>query len=53
MKCVRNNQTGEVKRVSDERAKELTKKDWVFIPKTEWKADPETTWVKNSPTVKE
>jgi hypothetical protein len=45
MKCVRNTNTNEVRRVSEDRAIELTKQGWNFCPKSLWKELPNTTWV--------
>ena len=36
MKCVKSN-TGEIKRVTNERAEAMVKTGWVYIPKKEWK----------------
>jgi hypothetical protein len=40
MKCIKNLQTGELKRVDDEMADKLCKgaKVWWYAPKSEWKA---------------
>ena len=39
MKCLKNSNTAEIKRVSDERATEMVATgNWAFIPKKEWKA---------------
>lgn len=45
MKCIKNQSTGEIRRVKDEVAYELESKGWRFIPKSEWKlaTRPETT----------
>ena len=48
MKCMKENTTLEIKRVSDERALELSGKGWSFVPKSEWKACANTTWVKST-----
>lgn len=49
MKCVKNNQTGEVRRLSNDKAGELVKKpDWTFTSKSYWKNSSNTTWVKSS-----
>ena len=38
MKCVKHNTTGEIKRLSEERATALVGDgNWQFIPKKEWK----------------
>lgn len=37
MKCIKNQSTGEIRRVKDEVAYELESKGWGFIPKSEWK----------------
>lgn len=38
MKCIKNNTTGEIKRVKEEVAYELEKRGWSYVPKSEWKA---------------
>ena len=50
MKCILNNKTQEVKRVSNENADRAVKegKDWRFISKKVWKEDPQTSWKQNS-----
>ena len=48
MKCIKNIITGEVKRVSDDRAMESLTKSWFFVPKSEWKQSANTTWRKNA-----
>ena len=50
MKCVQSDLTKEIKRVSDERALELSVRGWSFVPKSEWKADPKTYWAKSTQT---
>lgn len=37
MKCVKNRNTSEIKRVSDDRATEMVANGWSFVPKSEWK----------------
>jgi hypothetical protein len=37
MKCLKSSKTGEIIRVSDEKAYAATR-EWKFIPKSEWKA---------------
>jgi len=37
MKCLKSSKTGEIIRVSDEKAYAATR-EWQFIPKSEWKA---------------
>jgi len=37
MKCLKSTKTGEIIRVSDEKAYTATR-EWQFIPKSEWKA---------------
>jgi len=37
MKCLKSSKTGEIIRVSNEKADAATK-EWQFIPKSEWKA---------------
>lgn len=48
MKCLQNTTTQEIRRVSEDRALELTQKGWAFAPKNAWKSAPGTSWVKNS-----
>ena len=50
MKCILNNKTQEVKRVSNENADRAVKegKGWRFISKKVWKEDPQTSWNKNN-----
>ena len=35
-KCIQNVRTNEVKRVSNDRAKELVKKEWKYISKSDY-----------------
>ena len=37
MKCLKSSKTGEIIRVTNEKA-DLATKEWKFIPKSEWKA---------------
>ena len=37
MKCLKSSKTGEIIRISDEKAYAATR-EWQFIPKSEWKA---------------
>ena len=37
MKCLKSSKTGEIIRVSDEKAEAATS-EWKYIPKSEWKA---------------
>jgi hypothetical protein len=37
MKCVKNEKTGQIKRVSDELASEMVDYDWTYTGKSEWK----------------
>ena len=48
MKCLKSSKTGEIIRVSDEKAYAATR-EWQFIPKSEWKAQ----FKKAVPEVKE
>ena len=49
MKCIKNNLSGEVKRLSDDRAKVLVEKGMaVYVPKSAWKAAPDTSWKKGT-----
>ena len=52
MKCMKNTNTNEVKRVNDERAAELASKGWAFVPKSDWKTSEGTSWRKNAETSK-
>lgn len=59
MKCVKNNTTNEIKRVSDTHAEELVNKGWAYIPKKEWKetvrkvaAAPDALTLSDTPEVK-
>jgi hypothetical protein len=38
MKCIKNQKTGEIRRVDDLVAWELESKGWGYIPKSEWKS---------------
>lgn len=38
MKCIKNQKTGEVRRVANEAAYEMETKGWAYVPKSEWKA---------------
>jgi hypothetical protein len=38
MKCIKNNKTGDIKRVSDSEAYNMVGSTWSFIAKSEWKA---------------
>ena len=48
MKCVQNQATKEIRRVSEDRAIELTQKGWAFVSKEAWKKGEGTSWVKNT-----
>jgi hypothetical protein len=37
MKCIKNKNTGEIRRVADDVAYSLETKGWGYIPKSEWK----------------
>jgi hypothetical protein len=37
MKCLKSSKTGEIIRVSNEKA-DIATREWQFIPKSEWKA---------------
>jgi hypothetical protein len=37
MKCLKSSKTGEIIRVSNDKADQATR-EWKFIPKSEWKA---------------
>ncbi len=51
MKCIKNNKTGDIKRVSDSEAYNMVGSTWSFIAKSEWKAA--TRKVKVNEVVKE
>lgn len=38
MKCIKNNKTGEIERVSDKEAYNMVGRAWSYVAKTEWKA---------------
>ena len=38
MKCLKSSKTGEIIRVTNEKA-DLATREWKFIPKSEWKLD--------------
>jgi hypothetical protein len=38
-KCVRNLTTGDVRRVTNAEADQLTQDGWNFVPKSAWRAD--------------
>ena len=48
MKCLKSSKTGEIIRVTNEKADQATR-EWKFIPKSEWKAQ----FSKAVPEVKE
>jgi len=48
MKCLKSSKTGEIIRVTNEKA-DLATREWKFIPKSEWKAQ----FSKAAPEVKE
>jgi hypothetical protein len=48
MKCLKSSKTGEIIRVSNEKA-DIATREWQFIPKSEWKAQ----FKKAVPEVKE
>lgn len=48
MKCMQAPKEGDIVRISDDKAIELQKRGWKFIPKSEWKSAPNTTWKKAS-----
>jgi signal recognition particle subunit SEC65 len=37
MKCIKNQKTGEIKRVTNEDAYQMETRGWSYIPKSEWK----------------
>lgn len=37
MKCIKNNKTGNVIRVTDQQADQTVGREWKFVPKSEWK----------------
>ena len=48
MKCLKSSKTGEILRVTNEKADQATR-EWKFIPKSEWKAQ----FKKTAPEVQE
>jgi len=38
MKCIKNNKTGNIIRVSDQQAYQTVGREWVYVPKSEWKS---------------
>ena len=38
MKCIKNNKTGEIERVTDKEAYNMVGRAWSYVAKTEWKA---------------
>lgn len=53
MKTVKNTKTGEIKRLEDKQAQQLTRPSasylgWVYCPKSEWKTNKNTTTVEVS-----
>ena len=38
MKCIKNNKTGEIERISDKEAYNKVDNAWSYVAKTEWKA---------------
>jgi hypothetical protein len=37
MKCIKNNKTGNIIRVTDQQAHQTVGREWVYVPKSEWK----------------
>ena len=42
MKCLKNQKTGAIIRVTDEQADQMAGSIWQFVPKSEWKAATRT-----------
>ena len=38
MKCIKNNKTGDIERVTDREAYNMVGSTWSYVAKTEWKA---------------
>ena len=38
MKCIKNNKTGEIERVTDKEAYNMVGRTWSYVAKNEWKA---------------
>ena len=38
MKCLKNARTGNIVRVTDKQADQISGREWLFVSKTEWKA---------------
>jgi len=43
MKCLKNNQTGNIIRVDDRQAYQMAGSTWVYVSKEEWKKETRTT----------
>ena len=52
MKCLKSSKTGEIIRVTNEKADQATR-EWVFIPKSEWKAATRKVSVKTVEEIQE
>ncbi len=52
MKCLKSSKTGEIIRVTNEKA-DLATREWKFIPKSEWKAQFRKVSVKAVEEVKQ
>ena len=37
MKCIKNNKTGTIIRVTDQQAHQTVGREWVYVAKSEWK----------------
>ena len=37
MKCIKNNKTGNIIRVTDQQAHQTVGREWVYVAKSEWK----------------
>jgi len=51
MKCLKNTKTGNIIRVSDTQANQMTGNQWKYVPKTEWKGSPKEETVSESTEV--
>ena len=52
MKCLKSSKTGEIIRVSNERA-DIATREWQFIPKSEWKTATRKVSVKTIEVIDE
>lgn len=58
MKCLKNTKTGNIIRVDDKQADQMSGREWQFVSKTEWKTatrkpEPVVEETKEEPTISE